>query len=177
MNPMDPIPRAAFLKRVNRTKGAFDVHRNRREALLWSEPLKRESTKPLTFLAYDAATFFMAFAFVSQGPSWQAIATALPGFQYTLRDGIDRKGCCATITILSETELLCGGERNSRGMASSASRIRLGLCRLTRLSRCFASAQQTNKSRFRKNWRRLLAKCRYGRAATTRRPGLERPVA
>jgi hypothetical protein len=75
---------------------------------LWCEPLKRETTKPLSFVAYDAAVFLMGFAFVSQGPSWRAIAVALPGLQYTLRDGIDRKGCCSAITLLSETSLLCG---------------------------------------------------------------------
>ena len=109
MKPMDPIPRAAFLKLVNRSKASFNIHRSRGEMMLWCEPPPRHSgNREMTCVAYDAALFLTGFGFVSQGPSWEAIALTLPGLQYTLRDGIDRKGTFAGITLLSKTEFLVG---------------------------------------------------------------------
>ena len=63
MNPMDAVPRASFLKLTACNKGMADMHRSRREMLLWNEPPDgvNMGSAELKRIAYDAALLFGGF--------------------------------------------------------------------------------------------------------------------
>ena len=107
MSPMDGIGRANFCRLVNRTKNTLAMHRSREEVLFWCE-LPKTFGVDGKIIAFDAALFLIAEAFVSQGPLWKGIGLMMPGLQLTLRDAIDRPGTFAAIALLSDKEFLTG---------------------------------------------------------------------
>ena len=97
-----------FLRLINRTRRAFHSIRKQREIILWNAQAVSEPGKDLTLTAYDAMVWLTACGIVSQGPKWEGVKLALPGLQYAVRDGVDRPGTFAAITLLSARELLVG---------------------------------------------------------------------
>jgi hypothetical protein len=110
MNVLDPIPRADFLALIKRNPSSFLEHRSQRQMLLWHEAGKapKSQNRALVTCVYDALVFRTAWAIVSQGTTWQALALALPGLQLTLRDGLDRADTFAVITVLNENQFVAG---------------------------------------------------------------------
>jgi hypothetical protein len=110
MNVLDSIPRADFLALIKRNPSSFLEHRSQGQMPLWHEAGKapKSQNRPLVTCVYDALVFRTAWAIVSQGTTWPALALALPGLQLTLRDGLDRAETFAIVTVIDERQFVVG---------------------------------------------------------------------